>query len=85
MARHQQSRTNMKRGEGDDRSVVRIARHVVIVGVPPVEREYFRCTGIFPIMHTVVVRKELAKEPELLRAVFEGFCKAKDGMIEQYD
>jgi hypothetical protein len=50
-----------------------------------VERDYFRRTGIFPIMHTVVVRKELANEPELLRAVFEGFCKAKDGMIEQYE
>jgi 4,5-dihydroxyphthalate decarboxylase len=36
-------------------------------------------------MHTVVVRKELANEPELLRAVFEGFCKAKNGMIEQYE
>jgi len=50
-----------------------------------VERDYFRRTGIFPIMHTVVVRKELANEPELLRTVFEGFCKAKDGMIEQYE
>lgn len=34
MARHPQSRP--KHREGDDRSVVRSARHVVIVGVPPV-------------------------------------------------
>ena len=50
-----------------------------------VERDYFRRTGIFPIMHTVVVRKELADEPDLLRVVYEAFGKAKDGMIEQYE
>jgi len=31
------------------------------------------------------VRKELADEPDLLRAVYEAFGKAKDGMIEQYE
>ena len=49
------------------------------------ERDYFRRTGIFPIMHTVVVRRELVETPELLRAVYDGFCKAKDGMISQYE
>ena len=44
-----------------------------------VERDYFRSTGIFPIMHTVVVKRELAEEePELVRAVYKGFCEAKD-------
>ena len=43
-----------------------------------VEADYFRRTGIFPIMHTVVVTRELAEErPDLVRAVYEGFCAAK--------
>ena len=43
-----------------------------------VERDYFRRTGIFPIMHAVVVRRELAdRNPGLVRAVYQGFCDAK--------
>jgi 4,5-dihydroxyphthalate decarboxylase len=43
-----------------------------------VERDYFRRTGNFPIMHTVVVKKELVDEhPELVKAVYKGFCDAK--------
>ena len=50
-----------------------------------VERNYYRRTGIFPIMHTVVVKRELAEqEPELVKAVYQGFCAAKDQMAEQY-
>jgi 4,5-dihydroxyphthalate decarboxylase len=49
-----------------------------------VERDYYRRTGIFPIMHTVVVRKELAdQQPEVVRAVYDGFCAAKDTMAEK--
>jgi hypothetical protein len=44
-----------------------------------VERDYYKRTGIFPIMHLIVVTKELAKEhPELLRSIYEGFCEAKN-------
>lgn len=50
-----------------------------------VERDYYRRTGIFPIMHTVVVTRELAdREPELVKAVYRGFCAAKDQAINQY-
>ena len=49
------------------------------------ERAYYQRTGIFPIMHTVVVRKELASEhPKILQAVYKGFCDAKDAVKEQY-
>ena len=50
-----------------------------------VERDYYRRTGIFPIMHTVVVTRELAEqEPELVKAIYRGFCAAKEQAAEQY-
>ncbi len=48
------------------------------------ERAYYQRTGIFPIMHTVAVRRELAAQPEVLQAVYQGFCDAKDAVREQY-
>ena len=51
-----------------------------------VERDYYRRTGVFPIMHTVVVRRELAAErPELVRAIYTGFCDAKGAAMAQYE
>ncbi len=48
------------------------------------ERDYYRRTGIFPIMHTVVVKKQLVIErPDIVKAVYEGFCEAKDAMTGQ--
>ncbi len=47
--------------------------------VRAVESAYFKRTGIFPIMHVVAIRRELAKShPELPRAVFQAFCQARD-------
>jgi hypothetical protein len=52
---------------------------------PPVERAYFQRTGIFPIMHTVVVRRELAAaHPALLTSIYDGFCKAKEVAAGRY-
>jgi hypothetical protein len=51
----------------------------------PVEREYFGRTGIFPIMHTVVIRRDVyEKHPGLAAAVYKGFCAAKDVAVKQY-
>ncbi len=50
-----------------------------------VEREYYRRTRIFPIMHTVVVRKELiAEHPELAHVLYKGLCDAKHAAMEKY-
>lgn len=48
------------------------------------ERDYYRRTGIFPIMHTVAVKKGLAAErPDIVEAVYKGFCEAKQVAIER--
>jgi 4,5-dihydroxyphthalate decarboxylase len=50
-----------------------------------VERAYFARTRIFPIMHTVVIRKDVhEKHPGLARAVYRGFCEAKDVAVKGY-
>ena len=49
-----------------------------------VEQDYFRRTGIFPIMHAVAIRKSLlADNPWLARSVFDAFCAAKEVAIEE--
>ncbi len=50
-----------------------------------VETDYYRRTGIFPIMHTVVIRRDLlAQRPELAAAVYRAFCEAKDVVSQRY-
>ncbi len=44
-----------------------------------VEREYFRKTGIFPIMHTLVIRKDIyQKYPWVAQSLYKAFKEAKN-------
>ena len=49
------------------------------------ERDYYRRTGIFPIMHTLVIRRSLvAERPGLAQAVYRGFQEAKKIVAKRY-
>ena len=44
-----------------------------------VERDYFQRTGIFPIMHTMVIREDLqAKHPWVGESLFKAFVESKE-------
>jgi 4,5-dihydroxyphthalate decarboxylase len=49
-----------------------------------VERDYYRRTGIFPPMHLVAVRKDLAHRTEDLRSVYRAFAEAKELAARAY-
>ena len=49
-----------------------------------VERAYHRKTGIFPIMYSVAIKKELLKKnPWLAKAVFDAYSRAKQVSYDQ--
>jgi 4,5-dihydroxyphthalate decarboxylase len=48
-----------------------------------VEQDYYRRTRIFPIMHTVVIRDDVAQEhPWVTRSIYKAFCEARDLAID---
>jgi 4,5-dihydroxyphthalate decarboxylase len=52
-----------------------------------IETDYYRRTGIFPIMHTVVVREDVHREhPWVAKSIYKAFCDAKaialDGLYD---
>jgi hypothetical protein len=50
-----------------------------------VERDHYRRTGIFPIMHTVVARHDLlTANPGLAHSIYRAFADAKDAAADQY-
>jgi ABC-type nitrate/sulfonate/bicarbonate transport system substrate-binding protein len=49
-----------------------------------VERDYYRRTGIFPPMHVIAIRRELAGQPGLAAALCRAYSQAKELVQRAY-
>ncbi len=49
-----------------------------------VERDYYQRTGIFPQMHLVAVRKEVATHDDTLWSIYRAFVEAKQLVQQEY-
>jgi 4,5-dihydroxyphthalate decarboxylase len=50
------------------------------------ERTYYRASGIFPIMHTVVIKREvLEQHPWVAMNLYKAFCAAKDEFVHSLE
>ena len=48
-----------------------------------IERDYYRRTKIFPIMHTVVVRDDVYREhPWVAGSIYKALCEARDLAVD---
>ena len=51
----------------------------------PIERDWYRRTGVYPMMHTVAARRSvLAAHPRLARAVYDAYLAAKNQGADRY-
>jgi 4,5-dihydroxyphthalate decarboxylase len=49
-----------------------------------VEKDYYRRTGIFPIMHLIAIRRDLHEaHPFVAQSLYEALCEAKDRALAQ--
>jgi 4,5-dihydroxyphthalate decarboxylase len=66
----------MQRNEGTIRYLFRNCREV--------EEDYFRRTGIFPMMHTIVLKRRVYDQhPWIAQSLFDAFCEAKNRAMER--
>jgi 4,5-dihydroxyphthalate decarboxylase len=49
-----------------------------------VERDYYRRTGIFPPMHVIAIRRELASDADLVQAVYRAYVESKELVQQAY-